>query len=194
MSGMAELKEFFGREKNEERARNWIIMVKSAFLRDRAPDAKNCLVFSNLFTGQARSWYNQLIRLTRTSWKALLEVFMAKYGGNDSVSVDILYYYARKQSNETSLEYLYRLNMTAIRAKILIRDGSTATRKEHANHYIGTLDDRDLARMVTMIRLGYPDDMEETLQECENMEVRETHASMGPSKFRHRVTSQPVKC
>ena len=43
------------------------------------------------------------------------------------------------------------------------------TRKEHVNHYIGTLDDRDLARMLTMLRLGDADDLEEKLQECENM-------------------------
>ena len=38
MSAMAELKEFSGREKNEERDRNWISKVKSAFLRDQAPE------------------------------------------------------------------------------------------------------------------------------------------------------------
>ena len=85
---------------------------------------------------------------------------MAKYGGKNNVSVEILYYHARKRSNETPLEYLYRLNVTAIRAKIPIRDGSPATRKEHVNHYIGTLGDRDLARMLTMLRLGDSDDLE----------------------------------
>ena len=69
--------------------------------------------------------------------------------------------------------------MATIRAKIPIRDGSPATRKEHVNHYIGTLDYRDLDRMLTMLRLVDAYDLEETLQECENMEVRESHASMG---------------
>ena len=81
------------------------------------------------------------------------------------------------------MEYLYRLNVAAIRAKIPIRDGSPATRKEHMNHYIGTLDDRDRARMFTMLRLRDADDLEETLQEFENMEVREAHASMGSSTY-----------
>ena len=94
---------------------------------------------------------------------------MAKYGGKNGVSVGRLYYHARKRSNETHLEYLYRLNKAAIRAKIPIRDGSPATRKDHVNHYIGTLDDRDMARMLTMLRLGDADDLEETLQECNNM-------------------------
>ena len=96
---------------------------------------------------------------------------MAKYGGKNSVSVWRLYFHARKRSNETPLEYLYRLNVAAIRAKIPIRDGSPATSKEHVNHYIGTVDDCDLARMLTMLGLGDADGLKETLQECENMEV-----------------------
>ena len=47
------------------------------------------------------------------------------------------------------------------------------------------------------VRLGNADDLEETSQECENMEVREAHASMGSSKFRQLLSSSvaqmPVK-
>uniref|UniRef100_A0AAV1UTD1 Uncharacterized protein n=1 Tax=Peronospora matthiolae TaxID=2874970 RepID=A0AAV1UTD1_9STRA len=74
---------------------------------------------------------------------------MSKYGGKNSVSVGRLYYHARKRSNETPLEYLCRLNVAAIQVKIPIRNGSPATRKEHVDHYIGTLDDHDLAKMLT---------------------------------------------
>ena len=73
--------------------------------------------------------------------------------------------------------------MAAIREKVPIRDGSPATRQEHVNHCIGTLDDRDLARMLTILRLGDAEDQEETLHECESMKVREAHASMGLSQF-----------
>ena len=127
MSAMAKLKEFAGREKNEDWTRNWISKVKSAFLRDQAPDAEKCLVFSILLSGPARDWYNQIRRSTRTSWKALLEVFMAKYGGKNSISVGRRYYHDRKRLNETPLEYLYRLNVAAIRKKISTGDGSLAT-------------------------------------------------------------------
>ena len=58
------------------------------------------------------------------------------------------------------MEYVYRLNVAAIRAKIPIRDGSLSIRKENVNYYIGTLDDRDMARMLTMLRLGESDDLE----------------------------------
>ena len=133
MSAMAELKEFSGREKNEERSRNWIRKVKSAFLRDQAPKVEKCLVFSDLLTGPARGWYNQLIRSTRASWKALLEAFMAKYGRKNRVSAGRIYYQSRKRSNKTPLEYLFRLNVATIREKIPIRDVLSAIRKEHVN-------------------------------------------------------------
>ena len=51
------------------------------------------------------------------------------------------------------------------------------------DHYIGSPDDRDLARILTRLRLGDSHDLEETLQECEYKEVREAHASMGSNKF-----------
>ena len=82
------------------------------------------------------------------------------------------------------------MNVAAIRATTPIRDGTSAIRKERVIHYIGTLEDRDPARMLTMVRLGDVDDLEETMQECENMEVREAHPSMGSNKFRQRLTSQ----
>ena len=54
--------------------------------------------------------------------------------------------------------------MIEIRAKIPIPDGSSAIRKKHVNPYIGTSDDSDLAGMLTILRLGDADDIEETLQ------------------------------
>ena len=97
MSAMAEPEGFAGREKNEERVRNWISKVWSAFLREQVPDAEKCLVFSDLLTGPAREWYNPHSRSTRTSWKALLEGFMVKYGGRNRDLVGRLYYQARKR-------------------------------------------------------------------------------------------------
>ena len=81
MSAIADLKEFTGRDTDEDRARSWVSKVKSAFLRDQAPDAEKCLVFGDLLTGPARNWYSQLSRSTRRSWKPLLESFTIQYCG-----------------------------------------------------------------------------------------------------------------
>uniref|UniRef100_A0AAV1TQF8 Uncharacterized protein n=2 Tax=Peronospora matthiolae TaxID=2874970 RepID=A0AAV1TQF8_9STRA len=65
MSAIADLEEFSGRNHDDDRARSWVRKVKSAFLRDQAPDSRNCLVLGDLLAGPARNWYSQLSRSTR---------------------------------------------------------------------------------------------------------------------------------
>ena len=113
---------------------------------------------------------------------------MIQYGGY-GMSVGRQYYHAKKRSDETPLEYLYRLNVAANRAKIPIREGSPSVRREHVEHFIGTLDDRDLAKQLTLLRLGDASDMEETLRTYQRMESRQSQSAMGSSKFRQRSTS-----
>ena len=95
VSAIADLKEFSGRDRDEDQARSWISKVKSAFLRDQAPDMEKCVVFGDLMTGPARHWYGQLGRSTRQNWKRLLECFMVQFGGFE-VSVGRQYYHAKK--------------------------------------------------------------------------------------------------
>ena len=96
--------------------------------------------------------------------------------------------------DETLLEYLYRLNVAAIRAKILIRYGTPVTRREHVEHFIETIDDRDLAIQLTLLRLNDADAMEETLRAYQRMEAQRGKTAMGSSKFRQRsaFTSDPA--
>uniref|UniRef100_A0AAV1UZQ1 Uncharacterized protein n=1 Tax=Peronospora matthiolae TaxID=2874970 RepID=A0AAV1UZQ1_9STRA len=44
ISAIAYLKEFLGRDHDDDRARSWVRKVKSAFLRDQAPGSGKCLV------------------------------------------------------------------------------------------------------------------------------------------------------
>ena len=55
VSAMTELKEFSGKDRDEDRARSWISKVKSAFLRDQVSDEEKCWVFGDLLTGPARN-------------------------------------------------------------------------------------------------------------------------------------------
>ena len=136
-------------------------------------------------TGPARHWYGQLGRSTRQNWKRLLECFMVQFGGF-GVSVGRQYYHAKKRSDETPLEYLFRLNLAAIRAKILFREGPSATRREHVKHFIETLDDRDLAKQLALLRLEDADMIEETLRAYQRTEHRQTKVLVGSNKFRPR--------
>ena len=65
------------------------------------------------------------------------------------MSVARQYYLARKRFDETPLEYLQRLNVAAKHPKIEIKEerlATSATRREHVEHFIATLEDRDLAK------------------------------------------------
>uniref|UniRef100_A0AAV1UPN7 Retrotransposon gag domain-containing protein n=1 Tax=Peronospora matthiolae TaxID=2874970 RepID=A0AAV1UPN7_9STRA len=188
---MTELKEFSGKDRDEDWARSWISKVKSAFLCDQAPDEEKCLVFGDLLTGPARHWYNQLGRFTRKKWKRLLDKFMVQYGGQ-GVSLARQYYLARKRSDINSQEYLHCLNVGAKHATIAIRDErvtTSDTRREHVEHFIATLDDRDLAKQLTLLRLVDVDKLDETLRACQSMESRQLKTSTGSNKFHQRANA-----
>ena len=107
------------------------------------------------------------------------------------MSVGGQYYHAKKRSEETPLDYLYRLNVAAIRAKIRIRDGSPEVRREHVEHFIGTQGNRDLAKQLTGLRLVDVDDLEATLRAYQRMESRCAQTYSGSNKFRPRP-AQPA--
>ncbi|KAE9289585.1 hypothetical protein PF008_g25850 [Phytophthora fragariae] len=81
ISAISDLKEFTGKDHDEERARGWIDKVKSAFTRDQATDGEKCLAFADLLTGPARNWYRQLGRSTRAKWGDSLRCFQTQYCG-----------------------------------------------------------------------------------------------------------------
>ncbi|KAE9099351.1 hypothetical protein PF007_g15904 [Phytophthora fragariae] len=163
VSAMSELKEFSGKDGDEDRARSWIGKVKSALIRDQAPDEEKCVVFGDLLTGPARNWYRQLSRTTRSTWKDLFQSFQVQYCGR-GVSVARQYYHARKRADESPLEYLHRLNVAGLRARIQVKDGPSEIRREHVDHFIETLDDRDLADQLALLRIPDADTLEEVLR------------------------------
>ncbi|CAI5701234.1 unnamed protein product [Peronospora effusa] len=120
VSTSSDLKQFSGRDHDEDRARSWSTKVKTAFLRDQAPDSEKCLIFGSLLTGPDQTWYLQLGRTVRVDWKLLLREFQAQFCGL-GVSVARQYYHAKKRTDESPLEYLYRLNVAGLMAKLDIK-------------------------------------------------------------------------
>ncbi|GMG16067.1 unnamed protein product [Phytophthora fragariaefolia] len=186
VSAISELKYFSGKGDDVDRARSWIGKAKSAFLRDQAPDSEKCLVFGNLMSGPARKWYRQLARSIRSDWKSLLESFLVQYCER-GVSVARQYYHAQKRSDESPNEYLHRLNAAGMRAKLPIKGGTTSTRREHVEHFIETLDDRDLADQLVLLRLRDADELEETLRLRQRSKARQGRAAVGSNRFRQRA-------
>ncbi|OWY97626.1 LOW QUALITY PROTEIN: hypothetical protein PHMEG_00031798 [Phytophthora megakarya] len=190
MSAISELKEFSGRDTDEDRARSWLGKLKSAFIRDQAPDSEKCIVFGNLLTGSARNWYQQLGRTTRGNWKDLLDGFRVEYCGL-GVSLARQYYHARKRSEESPLEYLHRLTVLGLRAKLAIKTGAPAALREHVEHFIETLDDRDLADQLTLLRLADGDALADVLRIRQRAKSRQGKAAAGSTKYRQKAPSAP---
>ena len=70
------------------------------------------------------------------------------------------------------------------REKIRIRDGSPDVRREHVELFIRTLDDRDLAKQLMLLRLEDADEMEETLRAYQRMQINKVQSSTESNKFR----------
>jgi hypothetical protein len=189
ISAVSDLKEFTGKDHDEERARGWISKVKSAFTRDQATDEEKCLTLADLLTGPAKNWYRQLGRSTRTKWSDLLRSLRKQYCGL-GVSVAWQYYHACKRSEETSLEYLHRLNVAGMRARLKIKDGNAKARLEHVEHFIDTLGDPDLADQLAMLRLSDADRLEDVLRARERAKARQKK-STGSSKYQSRPSPSP---
>ncbi|OWZ15075.1 reverse transcriptase [Phytophthora megakarya] len=81
ISAISDLKEFTGKDMDEDRAIAWIGKVKSEFQRDQATEEEKCLTFADLMVSQAKNWHRQLSRTTKTKWADLLESFQTQYCG-----------------------------------------------------------------------------------------------------------------
>ncbi|KAE8902425.1 hypothetical protein PF005_g21719 [Phytophthora fragariae] len=191
ISAISDLKEFTGKDQDEDRARAWINKVKSSFMRDQASDEEKCLTVADLLSGPAKSWYQQLPRSTRNKWTELLKSFQIQYCGF-GVSVARQYYQAQKRSDESASEYLHRLNVAGLRARLKVKDGNTKERKEHLDHFIETLGDPELADRLTLLRLSDADDLEEVLRALGRAKSRQKKSAAGPSRYRQIAAPSPA--
>ncbi|KAE9336908.1 hypothetical protein PF008_g12794 [Phytophthora fragariae] len=154
-------------------------------MRDQASDEEKCLTLAELQSGPAKNWYRQLPRSTRNKWTELLKSFQVQYCGF-GISVARQYYQARKRSDESALEYLHRLNVAGLRARLKVKDGGTKERKEHVGHFIETLGDPELADRLTLLRLSDADDLEEVLRALDRAKSRQKKTTAGSSRCRQR--------
>ncbi|ETM43129.1 hypothetical protein L914_11334, partial [Phytophthora nicotianae] len=151
-----ELKEFSGKDDDEDRARAWFGKVKSAFVRDQLQTTRNawCLVVCSL--DRRATGTGNLVGPRGGNWRELLREFQVQFCGL-GVSVARQYYHTRKRADETPLEYLYRLNVAGLRVKLRVKSGPSDVRREHVEHYSETLDDRDLADQLALLRISDAD-------------------------------------
>ncbi|OWY91743.1 LOW QUALITY PROTEIN: Eukaryotic/viral aspartic protease, partial [Phytophthora megakarya] len=151
LSAFSERKEFNGKDASEEKARAWFNRLKSASRRDGMTGDEVRALFGDLMTGPARQWYLQLKKLTRTSWTALTDQFRVQYCGKGFGQPLLPRVY--KHVDETPLEYLYRLNVGGMRAKIRYADGTSEEKREHVELFINTLgaQEQELVSRLTLM-------------------------------------------
>ncbi|OWY98268.1 LOW QUALITY PROTEIN: hypothetical protein PHMEG_00030998, partial [Phytophthora megakarya] len=183
ISAISDLNEFTGKDMDEDRARVWIGKVKSAFQRDQATKEEKCLTFGDLVVGQnlaptvksddqnqmggsTRKFPNPILWSGYVSGLTILPCSEAIRGG--------------------PLDYLYRLNVAALQAKLKIKDGNPKARREHVDHYIKTLGDPELADRLTLLRPPDVDELEEVLRARERAKSRQRRSAFG-SKFRQKL-------
>nr|KAE8926447.1 hypothetical protein PF009_g23361 [Phytophthora fragariae] len=191
ISAISDLKEFTGKDQDEDRARAWISKVKSSLMRDQASDEEKCLTLADLLSGPGKYWYRQLPRSTRNKWTELLKSFQVQYCGF-GISVARQYYQARKRSDESALEYLHRLNVADLRARLKVKDGGAKERKEHVDHFIETLGDPELPDKLTLLRLSDADDLEEVLWALDRAKSRQKKTTAGSSRYRQKAAPSPA--
>ncbi|GMF49890.1 unnamed protein product [Phytophthora fragariaefolia] len=163
VSAISDLKEFSGKDRDEDRARSWFSQVKAAFVRDQALDSEKCLVFGDLLKGPARNC-----------------TAGAEYLSRDNTTM-------RKRLDESPLEYLYRLIVAGLRAQLSIKDGSTEARREHVDHFIETLDDLDLANQRALLIIPDADILKETLRSQERAKARQGKTVYGSIRPKPKV-------
>ncbi|OWY96742.1 Eukaryotic/viral aspartic protease [Phytophthora megakarya] len=67
------------------------------------------------------------------------------------------YYHASKHVDETPLEYLYRMNVARMRAKIRYSDGTSEEKREHVELFINTLGEQEQELTSRLMLMEVPD-------------------------------------
>ncbi|KAE9333447.1 hypothetical protein PR003_g14023 [Phytophthora rubi] len=160
ISATSDLKSFRGRDATEEKSRTWLNKLQSAAKRDGMSPAENGL--------SSQSQY--------------------QYCGK-GVSVARKYYHATKRSDETPLEYLHRLTVAGIRAKLRVKDDNATERREHVEHFIDTLGSHEQARADQLIMLSIEDGeaLERILRARQQSRDHQGKVVYNPSKFRAKT-------
>uniref|UniRef100_H3H639 RNA-directed DNA polymerase n=1 Tax=Phytophthora ramorum TaxID=164328 RepID=H3H639_PHYRM len=181
LSAFSELKEFHGRDSSEEKARAWLNRMKSASRRDGMTGDEVCALFGDLMAGPARQWYLQLTRGVKTSWTDLTEQFRIQYCGK------------AKHPDETPLEYLYRLNVAGMRAKIRYDDGTAEEKREHVELFINTLgsQEQELASRLTLMEVPDVEILEKKLRARQRGLAHQKKTLFGSNKFRQKAPAPP---
>ncbi|GMF55490.1 unnamed protein product [Phytophthora fragariaefolia] len=144
-------------------------------------------------TAAAVSTATALSKNVRRSWTDLTDQFRIQYCCK-GVSMASRYYHASKHADETPLEYLYRLNVAAMRAKMPYADGTAEERREHVELFINTLgsQEQEQASRLTLMELPNASVLEKKLRARQRGLVHQKKTLFGTSKLRQKAPASPA--
>ena len=112
-----------------------------------------CEPFSLSLGKATKSWYRQLSKKTKRTWKLLSKAFLKYYCSRYDQSPRSRYYAAKRQESEHVCDFLLRLNGYARAAQIQYEKGG-AESEDHVEHFLLNCGDDDLMDFIYPQRLG----------------------------------------
>ncbi|KAE8974376.1 hypothetical protein PR001_g26011 [Phytophthora rubi] len=114
-----------------------------------------------------RNWRGQLSKHVQNNWRRLSGEFKRKYL-KARTSESERYYTMRQKSNESAMEFFYRLNEAAVKAGIRYKKGKKDS-AHHIKRFIKNLSDQQLKAILRNTRFHNLDDLEYALQQDEDL-------------------------
>jgi hypothetical protein len=133
---LGDLKMFEGSE-NVTKAKKWYKEFEYMAEQGSWSDQTKCRNLALRLSGAAESWYGQLGD-SRKKWTKLREAFREEYCTHLRSNADA-YYTLKNSKKEQPLEFLYRLNKAAKKARVPI--GSRTQVQQHVARYIEAMSD-----------------------------------------------------
>lgn len=169
---------FDGKE-GEEVARGWLKMFEYNADAMGKQKRHRCSHMKLLLKGSAIHWYNSLPVETQHHWKKLRDAFDTRFCRTKTDAAE-LYWSAYRNSGEDAVEYFWRLNSLARRARIDYNRTPEAEKK-HIMHYASTMgecvDKRRIAMMKSVDSLStFLDDMIELENREKRMKLKLGHS------------------
>ncbi|KAE9311412.1 hypothetical protein PF008_g20216 [Phytophthora fragariae] len=118
-----------------------------------------------------RNWRGQLSKHIQSNWRRLSGEFKRKYL-KARTSESERYYTMRQKSNESAMEFFYRLNEAAVKAGIRYMKGKKDS-AHHIKRFIKNLRDQQLKAILRNTRFHNLDDLEYVLQQDEDLGLDE---------------------
>ena len=185
-AAVPDLKEFSGQRKDEYKAREWLERAQAAFSRDQLTEEEMIQQFPELLKRASKNWYRQLDREVKLSWSSLLKAFKNEYC-QDEISPEQKYYSLSRSQNEDPLDYLYRLNTQAKRAKKDLKGSFALT---HIDRFINTCEDESLRSKLMPLDITSAEHLAEILKKMRrrgHVDRRESYSRSRSRKSIHEV-------